>query len=283
MAGNEQRRREAMRNLERELRKRERAEKTKPLGVVAATLAILVVIVGGIWFLTTIGGEDEQVEAESTTPVTDPADEGIEPLSMVRAEALPDTVTCDYVEDGAAAKEVAAPDGAEVPATGEVTVTLATSAGEIPMVLDRSLSPCAVHAIEHLARSGYFDDTVCHRLTTGGLNVLQCGDPTGGGTGGPGFRFADEYPVDGSEAGAGQTVVYPEGSIAMANSGPDTNGSQFFLNYADGTLPPNYSVIGRMDDAGLATVRAVGDKGVADGSGDGAPAEEVRIREATVS
>ena len=95
-----------------------------------------------------------------------------------------------------------------------------------------------------LAEQGYFDDTTCHRLTTQGIFVLQCGDPTATGGGGPGYSFEDE--LDGAEK-------YPAGTIAMANAGPDTNGSQFFLVYEDTELPPSYTTFGTIDDAGLET------------------------------
>lgn len=278
MQGNEQRRREAMKNLERELGRRDRAEKAKPLGVVVTTLAILVVLVGGIWFLTTMGDDEEDVTA-SETETTSPE---LTPLAMARAEALPDTVTCEYPAGGGeAAKDVSTPPTDDIATTGTVTVTLKTNHGDVPMELDRSMSPCAVNAIEHLAKEGYYNDTVCHRMTSGGLNVLQCGDPSGSGAGGPGFTFKDEYPVD--EADAASSVVYPEGSIAMANSGPDTNGSQFFLNYGDGQLQPSYSVLGTMTPEGLDVVKGISEKGIEGGQLDGKPAEEVRIESATVS
>ncbi|MDY0113439.1 MAG: peptidylprolyl isomerase [Corynebacterium sp.] len=278
MQGNEQRRREAMKNLERELGRRDRAEKAKPLGVVVTTLAILVVLVGGIWFLTTMGDDEEDVTA-SETETTSPE---LTPLAMARAEALPDTVTCEYPAGGGeAAKDVSTPKTDGIATTGTVTVTLKTNHGDVPMELDRSMSPCAVNAIEHLAKEGYYNDTVCHRMTSGGLNVLQCGDPSGSGAGGPGFTFKDEYPVD--EADAASSVVYPEGSIAMANSGPDTNGSQFFLNYGDGQLQPSYSVLGTMTPEGLDVVKGISEKGIEGGQLDGKPAEEVRIESATVS
>ena len=278
MQGNEQRRREAMKNLERELGRRDRAEKAKPLGVVVTTLAILVVLVGGIWFLTTMGDDEEDVAA-SETETTSPE---LTPLAMARAEALPDTVTCEYPAGGGeAAKDVSTPKTDGITTTGTVTVTLKTNHGDVPMELDRSMSPCAVNAIEHLAKEGYYNDTVCHRMTSGGLNVLQCGDPSGSGAGGPGFTFKDEYPVD--EAGAASSVVSPEGSIAMANPGPDTNGSQFFLNYGDGQLQPSYSVLGTMTPEGLDVVKGISEKGIEGGQLDGKPAEEVRIESATVS
>ncbi len=278
MQGNEQRRREAMKNLERELGRRDRAEKAKPLGVVVTTLAILVALVGGIWFLTTMGDDEDDLTA-SETETTSPE---LTPLAMARAEALPDTVTCEYPAGGGeAAKDVSTPPTDGIATTGTVTVTLKTNNGDVPMELDRSMSPCAVNAIEHLAKEGYYNDTVCHRMTSGGLNVLQCGDPSGSGAGGPGFTFKDEYPVD--EADAASSVVYPEGSIAMANSGPDTNGSQFFLNYGDGQLQPSYSVLGTMTPEGLDVVKGISEKGIEGGQLDGKPAEEVRIESATVS
>nr|WP_255549504.1 peptidylprolyl isomerase [Corynebacterium sp. TAE3-ERU12] len=269
-----------MKELDRELHRRERAEKTKPLGVVLATLAILAVIGGGIWVLTTWGSEDEATDVDTTAAEQTPEPQDATPLAMKRAQPLGETVTCDYTDTGDGVKDVDLPSGTDVPATGTVTVTLQTTAGEIPMELDRALSPCAVNSVVHLAESGFYDDVICHRLTEGGIFVLQCGDPAGNGTGGPGYSFADEYPVDEADNGAAQQVIYPEGSIAMANSGPNTNGSQFFLNYADGTLPPSYSVLGMMSDEGLQTVKGVADKGTEEGSET--PKEEVRITGVTV-
>ena len=96
-----------------------------------------------------------------------------------------------------------------------------------------------------LATQGYFDGTICHRLTTleeSGIAVIQCGDPSGTGSGGPGYTFADETTGD---------EKYTAGVIAMANRGPDTNGSQFFIVYDDSPLPPDYTVFGSIDDASL--------------------------------
>ena len=103
--------------------------------------------------------------------------------------------------------------------------------------------------------------------------MLQCGDPTGTGSGGPGYSFEDE--LDGTEK-------YPAGTIAMANAGPDTNGSQFFLVYEDTELPPSYTTFGTIDDAGLDVVREVADAGVAGGAPDGPAGDQVTIESAAV-
>lgn len=172
---------------------------------------------------------------------------------------------CAYVPDGSGDAQVPP---AEPTVSGEVAATLDTSAGAIGMTLDADRTPCTVGSFVSLAEQGYFDATQCHRLTTEGIFVLQCGDPTGTGRGGPGYAYADE--LDGSE-------TYPAGTVAMANAGPDTNGSQFFLVYEDSPLPPSYTVFGTMDEAGLAVVAEIGAAGVAGGGADGAPADDVTI------
>lgn len=227
---------EALSKLERELKSRDRKEKSRPLGVMAASLLAILVLVGGIWFVATRDGSNESVVAEesSAAPTTTPE---ATPLSGKRAQALPATVQCTYEEDGRDGNGAKVPNGKDVTTEGTAKVTFATNQGDIAMELDRAVAPCTVNAITDLAEQGYYDNSVCHRMTSGGLNVLQCGDPTGTGSGGPGFSFADEYPTDETdEADLNTPVVYPKGSIAMANSGPDTNGSQFFINYDELSL-----------------------------------------------
>jgi peptidyl-prolyl cis-trans isomerase B (cyclophilin B) len=118
------------------------------------------------------------------------------------------------------------------------------------------------------------------------LGVLQCGDPTGDGTGGPGYSFANEYPTDQykpDDQAAHQPVLYPRGTLAMANSSaPNTNGSQFFLVYKDSQLPPEYTVFGTIQQDGLATLDKVAKGGVAGGGEDGAPAIPVTIKSVKV-
>lgn len=280
VTSNKQRREQAMHSLERELKSRDRAEKTKPLGVIVTAAVVILALVGGIWFAAT-RTNDTETEAGSESTQTQPSTEApeVKPLAMKRATALPDTVECAYPASGEAAKPVTAPAKTSgVPATGTVNVTLTTSQGPIGLELDRAASPCTVNAIEHLVSNGFYDDTVCHRLTTAGLFVLQCGDPSGTGTGGPGFSFANEYPTD--EMADAPQVIYPRGSVAMANSGKDTNGSQFFLNFKDSPLAANYTYFGQIDEAGLETLDKVAANGVQGGAADGAPTEEVRITKA---
>lgn len=282
MSTNKDRGQTSLSNLERELKSRDRKDKTRPLSVILASAIVILLIAGGIVWGATRSG-DEEVTAQDETPTSEPQAPTAEPLAMKRAEALPKTVTCTYDESGEAAAEVSVPSTKDVSTEGTVNVTLATNKGDIGMELDRSVSPCTVNAIEHLAKEKYYDDTVCHRLTTDGIYVLQCGDPTGTGSGGPGFQFPNEYPTDeASEEQLGAPATYPRGSIAMANSGPDTNGSQFFLNYKDSPLPPSYTYFGQIDEGGLEVLDAIAEAGVDGGASDGQPAEQVVIETAKV-
>ena len=114
--------------------------------------------------------------------------------------------------------------------------TLVTNCGNIVITTVGAKAPFAMTSIAALANGGYYDNSLCHRLTTQGLFVLQCGDPTATGRGGPQFTFPDE------NLPANTANNYPAGTVAMANSGPNTNGSQFFLVYANATLAPSYTI-----------------------------------------
>jgi cyclophilin family peptidyl-prolyl cis-trans isomerase len=148
------------------------------------------------------------------------------------------------------------------------TATMETTKGTMTIALDPVAAPRTVNSFVVLARYHYFDGIVFHRIIPG--FVLQGGDPTGRGTGGPGYQFADELPKPGR---------YELGSLAMANAGPDTNGSQFFvISGPDGmALPPKYSLFGKVV-AGLDVVATINDVG----SPSGTPKEDVTITSVTI-
>ncbi len=221
---------------------------TTPLVPLAALLTVAAIA------LTGCGGSDSSVAVDTGTSVK--------------------TVPCSYPSDPAGAAKKVDPPSSDAPASGAVAVTIKTSVGDLKATLNRDKTPCTVNSFLSLADQGYFDNVQCHRLTTAGIFVLQCGDPTGTGGGGPGYSFGDE--LDGTE-------TYGAGTLAMANAGPDTNGSQFFIVYADSQLPPSYTVFGHVDDAAIATVEAVAKKGTdnANGPGDGHPKEDVTITSVT--
>ncbi|MEJ3745949.1 peptidylprolyl isomerase [Actinomycetes bacterium KLBMP 9797] len=197
---------------------------------------------------------------------------------------------CQYTEtpDEPAARPVPLPrDPRHTPDRGTVTVTLLTNLGLIPLTLDRAQAPCTVQSFLHLVRHRFYNRTICHRLTTyPTLKVLQCGDPSGTGSGGPGYRYQDELPTDLPPAPTDPTgvrKVYARGVLAMANAGPDTNGSQFFLVFADSALRPNYTIFGSVRPLGLRTLDRVAAGGVAPTDEDpapvdGAPARRTEIR-----
>jgi peptidyl-prolyl cis-trans isomerase B (cyclophilin B) len=114
--------------------------------------------------------------------------------------------------------------------------TLVTNCGNIEISAVGAKAPFTMTSIAALAKGGFYNNTLCHRLTTQGLFVLQCGDPTATGGGGPEFTYPDE------NLPANKKNNYPAGTVAMANSGPNTNGSQFFLVYANTTLAPSYTI-----------------------------------------
>lgn len=186
------------------------------------------------------------------------------------AQASPGTVSCTYVAASTPAKPVDPPSGSNVPATGTAVAVITTNEGPITITMDRSKTPCTINSFLSLAQQKYFDATRCHRLVNAGMYLLQCGDPSGTGLGGPGYTFRDEtYATD----------TFPAGTVAMANAGPNTNGSQFFLVYKDTNLPPQYTVFGHMDAAGIAVVAKIAADGE-DGSisaGGGKPNNPAKI------
>ena len=155
------------------------------------------------------------------------------------------------------------PNYTEKRASRRYLALLHTTQGLIVVRMLVTKAPCTTYSFRFLAQRNYFTGTHCHRLTIREIYVLQCGDPTGTGSGGPGYRFNDE-----NLAGA----TYPAGTVAMANAGPNTNGSQFFFTWKNTTLAPNYTPFGRVI-GGMAVLRKIAAAGddSQNGPGDGYP------------
>ena len=181
-------------------------------------------------------------------------------------------------------KDVGKPPTSGIATSGTSTMTITTNVGQIDATLDRAGAPCTVASFTYLAGKQFFNNTKCHRLTTDSIYVLQCGDPSGTGSGGPAYKFPDEkVPTPGASTG---TNLYPAGTLAMANSGSDTNGSQFFVVYKDNSaLEAKYTVFGKITK-GLDLVQKVAAAGVAPGGSsgtDGPPKTPVTIQSLIVT
>ncbi len=155
------------------------------------------------------------------------------------------------------------------------TFTLTTNCGDIVIEANAKSAPITVVALAALAKGGFFNKTFCHRLTTNNIYVLQCGDPTGTGLGGPNFSYRDENLPQAVESN------YPAGVVAMANSGANTNGSQFFIVYENTSMRPEYTIWGKVTK-GLEIVKAIAKEGVADGTNDGLPKQTIAIERVKV-
>lgn len=193
---------------------------------------------------------------------------------------------CQYKAGEPASKKVDAPKTGKVPTDpATISVSMSTDQGNIGPVLNNAEAPCTVNSFASLAQKGFFDGTVCHRLTTTpGLGVLQCGDLDRHRLGA--CIRATRSPTSTRPTSTRRVIRrwtsrcsgYPRGSLAMANAGADTNGSQFFLVYKDSQLPPNYTVFGTIDGTGLATLDKVAQAGAAGGAQDGKPSTEVKVK-----
>lgn len=235
---------------------------------------------GGAFRTTTPSPSTSSSAAAPGTPGSIPG--GRAPMPK-RVKPLADPVTCAFTPDtgSPAPKKVALPPDGPAPSSGTVDVRLATTAGDIGLTLDRALAPCTVVNFLSLARQGFYDGTSCHRLSvTTGLQMLQCGDPVGDGTGGPGYTIRDElFPG----------LTYGRGVLAMAKTAaPDSGGSQFFLVFGDIDIPPEYTVFGSIDDAGLETLDTIARAGIDPakpgiGDGSGPPRTPVTLTRVTTT
>ncbi len=260
----------AERQAERRAESARRARRNRLAGILAAGL----VIVGGIaWAAWPDSTEPTSAEAdpevstqptESTTPTPGPV-------------ATPAGVSCSQAgQPRTETRTWQKP--AQMNLDGTVDWVLNTNCGRITIALDTEAAPKNVNAIAFLTDQGYYSGNFCHRLTTAGIFVLQCGAPGADGTGDVGFTLPDEnLPKQGEQN-------YPAGSVAMANRGPDTASSQIFLVYQDTTLPPSYSLVGTVKQ-GMDVVNYVAAGGVQPGSSDasdGTPAQPIVIKTASI-
>ena len=218
--------------------------------------------------------------AASLTVATQPASAATTPPPQ-----NPTQGPCAYTPtpDDPAARPVPLPrDPRPTLSRGRARVLVLTNQGPIPLVLDRAEAPCTVQSFLHLTRHLFYNRTICHRLTAyPTLSVLQCGDPLGTGEGGPGYRYKDELPTGLPPAPTdptGARRVYARGVLAMANAGPDTNGSQFFLVHKDSALRPNYTIFGYVEPAGLRTLDRIAAGGIAPTDEDPAPVDGAPAR-----
>jgi cyclophilin family peptidyl-prolyl cis-trans isomerase len=272
--------------------------KRRTFRLAAIVIGGLVAIFGLVWIATVVTGDDEtDVAVSDSLPLDSLPGESLPgeslPLESLPTGSLPvdtlpgETLPGEPVPSTPAGTEPVTSDVATVPcppvdgvtepvrgfdapppmcleegATYQAVVT--TNSGEFTVDLDADAAPVTVNNFVFLARNGYFDETPCHRIITD--FVVQCGDPTGTGTGGPGYEFDDELPAEGE---------YQLGSVVMANSGPNTNGSQFFIVTGEQgvALPPLYALFGQVSE-GFDT--AVADMAAA-GSESGTPTAPVDI------
>ena len=248
-------------------RAQEQARRRRITTIIAVIGGLLVV---GIAFVWLVRGSNSTSTASATDGATSTASPSPS-ITGVTCAAAPAVRTTDLSWKTAPALALKP--------TGTYTMNLGTNCGQITIGTDQTKAPLAVNSMTFLSNHGFFDLTTCHRLTTGELAVLQCGDPKGTGQGGPGYSFADEkksFPADGPGN-------YPAGTVAMANAGPNTNGSQFFIVYADSTLSPAaYTMWGHVT-SGLDIVQYVAQQGVKGGGTDGPPVQPVVIEKATTT
>lgn len=286
MPTNEQRRATAKRKLERQLERRAEKARKRRLYTIIGSVAAAIVVIAAVVATIVITKDDSDGQTTASSETSSPTSAAPSEPGSLPAFAAPAGLgeNCEYPASAEkAAKQVNPPRAGKVPTDpAEVSASMSTDQGNIGLLLDNGKAPCTVNSFASLAQQGYFDNTPCHRLTTAdSLKVLQCGDPTGKGTGTPGYSFANEYPTNQyqpDDPKLQEPVTYPRGTLAMANAGPNTNGSQFFLVYQDSKLPPNYTVFGRVDDTGLATLDKIAQGGVEGGGQDGAPATPVTVK-----
>jgi peptidyl-prolyl cis-trans isomerase B (cyclophilin B) len=267
----ERQRAAARARLEREMAERAaRARKRRQMqAAIGAGVALLLVIAGTVWLVSSLGDDEDKTAAP--TPSTSAG-----PQLCVWQEAP---------KQKTGVKNVGTPPSGKEPRSGKQVMTIKTNYGDVEVTMDLAKSPCTAASFSYLASKNFYDGTKCHRMFPG---MLQCGDPFAKGNGyrktdgqgGPSYTFADEnLPI-------GQRPAYPKGVVAMANSGENTNGSQFFIIYEDQELNgPNYVVVGKVTKGMDVVEKATkpGHDGAFDPQpGGGHPKKDILLNDVTV-
>ena len=263
-------------------------------GIVGGSVLVLAAVIALVITLVThSGGNGSSTTATSTamrfpahTKAPRPGAGPGAPVPALPAFAPPADlgVNCQYPPTQEQALKPATP-----PPSGKVSTdppviraTISTNVGDIGIALDNAKAPCTVNSFISLVQQQFFNGTQCGRLVTqSDFGILQCGGPESEGTGGPGYQYADEYPVNQyspNDPALKQPVLYPRGSLAMANAlAPDTNQSQFNMFYKDSVTEPNFTLFGTIDEAGMATIDKIVKAGVLGNTDDGLPSNTVTI------
>jgi len=254
--------------LERQMAdKLEAARKRKQrISIIAAAAGALLVAGGVVWAVTSLSRGNSKA-----TPDAEP-----KPNNCVWS---PDDAT-----QNPDLKDVGAPPTGLAPDKGKQTMTITTNLGVVEVEMNTAKAPCTARSMTYLASKNFFDNTKCHRITTEGIKVLQCGDPAGKGTGGPTYKVAEENLPNFTE----DLKNYPIGTIAMANTGqPTSTGSQFFIVWGDTPLPGKYTVLGKVTK-GMDLIQEAAKAGAknpetGEDTTDGTPKTEVQIKTLTVT
>ncbi len=256
-----------------------RRQRRRLIAIIAASVAVVLVCsLAGVLLLT--GNDDKTTVAASPSAAPSASAAGSPSAGASAAPVSTKVGPCTYTADGQdPSRPVSLPAAAGSVDQSPATMVIATSKGTIKAALNAAKAPCTVHALLTMANAKYFDGTPCHRETATNIFVLQCGDPTGTGQGGPGFAYANEN-TDGA--------AYTRGVIAMANAGADTNGSQFFLIYKNPNdagvqaLGNKYTIVGKITE-GLDVLDALTSPGVEGGGGDGTPVSKAQITSMSIA
>jgi peptidyl-prolyl cis-trans isomerase B (cyclophilin B) len=257
---------------ERAERKRRQRRTQATVAITAGSLVVLVGVAFAVWKLTDDKGKPSASASASASaaPAECKWNPLVDPSASPSPQPLPTTI-----------KNVGTPPAGE-PRSGTQVMTMTTSQGVIKIEVETGKAPCAAASFTYLAGKKFFDNSKCHRMVTTGIFVLQCGDPSATGTGGPAYRFNEEnLPTN-------RRPAYPEGTVALAKTqDPGTSGSQFFICYKDTELDAAYTILGHVTE-GLDIVKKVAAAGVipdpqAQSAGDGAPKLEVKVLSLTLS